>query len=126
MAIAELGIRRTDIMPSSEAQREASEIVIVNLRRRQGFRIGDEANNVSIRMVDGSKVYGKETYDGVQSVSGYIPLEVGVDYEVEIGEGSVVTISGSETNGRMRDFIIQKPEALKLSTDGLIKEKKTS
>lgn len=123
MAIAEFGIRRTDIMPSSEAQREASE-VIVNLRRRQGFTLGDEVNNVTIRMVDSSRVYGKETFDGVKSVSGYLPLEVGVDYEVEIGKGSVVTISGSETNGRMRDFIIKKPEAMKFSTDGLIKELK--
>ena len=119
MGIIESNVRRTDIMPSSEAQREANEIT-VNLTSQQFVRIGDERNSVFIRRTIGIKVFGREVHDGVSVVAGILRLRGENSYQVELGGIGFVEIKGGAQAGQGRDFIISKPKGVAFTTDGLV------
>ncbi len=126
MTMLEQDVRRTDIMPSLEAQREASEIrrargITVNLAPQQFVLVGDESNNVIVRKTVGPKVYGKEAHDGVVVIAGLMRLRGKRNfYQVEIGDAGVVEIRGGEQCGQNRDIIISKPSGVSLKTDGRV------
>lgn len=119
MAIVESDLRRTDIMPLEEAQREASELT-VKLGPQQFVRVGDERNNVFIRRTTGPKVFGREVHDGVEVVTGILRLRGEKSYQVEVGNAGVVEIKGGEQSGQGRDFIISKPKGVPVKTNGTL------
>ena len=119
MGIIESNVRRTDIMPSSEAQREANEIT-VNLTSQQFVRIGDERNSVFIRRTIGIKVFGREVHDGVSVVAGILRLKGENSYQIELAGVGLVEIKGGAQAGQGRDFIISKPKGVTIDTNGRV------
>lgn len=116
-------VQMSDTVPVREAECEANEFGVA-LSRRDFVGIVDDTgeNSVLLRMKDIVRVYVKECHYGWSSIPGYTVLGRSRPnrYQVELGEGNIVNISGEDVDGSLRSFRLRVPDGMTIQTDGVV------
>ncbi len=116
-------IQMSDTVPVREAGCEANKFEVA-LSKRDFVGVADDngENSVIFRMKDSVRVHVTESHYGHRIIPGYTILGRSRPnrYEVELGEGNIVRISGEEIDGSLRSFHVRVPAGMTIQTDGIV------